>query len=79
MRIKDIVQLLTGVIGYWNVLLKSATFGGNKLRDCLQVILTDVIAIWNFTITDKDKVHSFPVHRLRKLIISVECLVALDR
>ncbi|KAI6095014.1 hypothetical protein EDD16DRAFT_1903673 [Pisolithus croceorrhizus] len=33
---------------YWNALSTSANFWGHKMRDCLAVIHTDIVSVWNF-------------------------------
>ncbi|KIO12197.1 hypothetical protein M404DRAFT_125529, partial [Pisolithus tinctorius Marx 270] len=33
---------------YWSALGSSANFPGHKMQDCLRVIHTDIVAVWNF-------------------------------
>lgn len=47
------VQLLTMIIEYWKMLLKSAVFRGHTLKECLQVIHKDIITVWNFNDPDQ--------------------------
>ena len=34
--------------GYWEAVSQGSYFTGHKILDCLQVIHTDIIKVWNF-------------------------------
>jgi len=38
---------------YWKTLMKNAVFRGHTMKECLQVIHEDIIAIWNFNDPDR--------------------------
>ena len=61
---KEVIQLLTVIIEYWKMLLKSTVFRGHTLKDCLQVIRKDIITVWNFN--DPDQVRFLPLASLAR-------------
>ena len=55
--IKDSSTRLLPHIGYWRRLGSSEDFAGQILADCVEVIHSDIVGVWNFP--DKDKVYLF--------------------
>ena len=62
--------------GYWRSLASSANFPGLSLKDCLGVIHTDIVQVWNFS--DKDfKVSEILICRsLPSTYAFIECLIS---
>jgi hypothetical protein len=55
----NIISLMAALTGYWESLASSLPFWGRPLEDCLKVIHTDIVTIWNFNdSTDVSRCHA---------------------
>ncbi|KAG6332323.1 hypothetical protein ID866_6762, partial [Astraeus odoratus] len=66
------------LLGYWEAVFSGFRFSGRKILDCLQVIHTDIVKVWNFC--DPNEVMALLLNKdFRENILELVDLIECDR